>query len=465
LTGHRDPSRRADRARGFFIDHGMGVVIGETAKRAQRDDLQRRHARRHEPQRGKRHPTIGDNVTVGVGAAVLGAITLGDNVKVGAGSVVVKDVPPRATVVGIPARVVLQDGRPVPRRRAAARRHARPERRSRCAGCAKFWNSSKRRLADLRAVRRRRGRCRDLARSGRCLCGSITRARVRSNRSRRSSRRSRAHLRVRLTPSAEAHLGHARSFMFFDVLRRYLTHRGYRVTYVQNVTDIDDRSIAAARRAATVARHRRRLLREFKRSMRGLHVLDPDHEPRATRYVPEIVAMIEELIATRHAYVVGDGVYFSVRSFPRYGALSGRNVDELLIGARIAPDEKKDDPLDFALWKFAKPGEPSWPSPWGAGRPGWHIECSAMSHALLGEPFDIHGGGYDLIFPHHENEIAQSESLCPPADGQRVDARRPAALRRQARCRSRSATSSRSRAARPARPASDPAAFLADRLS
>jgi cysteinyl-tRNA synthetase len=218
-----------------------------------------------------------------------------------------------------------------------------------------------------------------------------------------------------LTPSAQAHLGHARSFMFFDVLRRYFVHLGYRVDFVRNVTDIDDRSIAEGRERG-VPWHVvvDEYFATFKRSMDRLHVIDPDREPRATQYIAEILAMIEALIEKEHAYVVGDGVYFSVPSFPRYGALSGRNTDELLIGARIAPGEEKRDPLDFALWKFAKPGEPAWPSPWGDGRPGWHIECSAMCHALLGEPFDIHGGGYDLIFPHHENEIAQTESLVPP---------------------------------------------------
>ncbi len=218
-----------------------------------------------------------------------------------------------------------------------------------------------------------------------------------------------------LTPSAEAHLGHARSFIFFDVLRRYLVDLGYRVTFVQNVTDIDDRSIEAARESG---RDWREIVNgyfsSFKRSMRRLHVLEPDHEPRATEFVPQILEMIGKLIAAGNAYVVGDGIYFRVKSFPRYGALSGRKVDELIVGARIAPGEEKEDPLDFALWKFAKPGEPSWPSPWGAGRPGWHIECSAMSHVLLGEPFDIHGGGFDLVFPHHENEVAQTESLVPP---------------------------------------------------
>jgi cysteinyl-tRNA synthetase len=215
-----------------------------------------------------------------------------------------------------------------------------------------------------------------------------------------------------LTPSARAHLGHARSFMFFDVLRRYLVKTGLRVTFVQNVTDIDDRSIATAREEGTTYRDViARNFGEFKAAMRKLNVMEPDREPYATGYIAEIVSMIEMLVRRGNAYVAGDGVYYRVRSFPRYGALSRRNVDELLIGARIEPGEDKADPLDFALWKFAKPGEPEWPSPWGAGRPGWHIECSAMSHALLGEPFDIHGGGFDLIFPHHENEIAQSEAL------------------------------------------------------
>ncbi len=224
-----------------------------------------------------------------------------------------------------------------------------------------------------------------------------------------------------LTPSARAHLGHARSFMFFDVLRRHLVKTGLRVTFVQNVTDIDDRSIATAREEGTTYREViARNFGEFKAAMRKLNVMEPDREPYATGYIAEIVSMIEMLVRRGNAYAAGDGVYYRVRSFPRYGALSRRNVDELLIGARIEPGEDKADPLDFALWKFAKPGEPEWPTPWGAGRPGWHIECSAMSHALLGEPFDIHGGGFDLIFPHHENEIAQSEALLPQPPMARV---------------------------------------------
>lgn len=219
-----------------------------------------------------------------------------------------------------------------------------------------------------------------------------------------------------LTPSAQAHLGHARSFLFFDLLRRYLAYRGYAVTYVQNVTDIDDRSINRARETGEnwydiVTGY----FNEFKASMRALGVMEPDVEPYATKYIPQIQTMIRELIERANAYIVEDGIYYRVSSFPNYGKLSNRNLEELQSGARIEIDEHKEDPLDFALWKFAKPGEPKWSfPPFGDGRPGWHIECSAMSQELLdpkGEGFDIHGGGADLIFPHHENEIAQSEPL------------------------------------------------------
>lgn len=219
-----------------------------------------------------------------------------------------------------------------------------------------------------------------------------------------------------MTPSAQAHLGHARSFLFFDVLRRYLTHKGYNVTYVQNVTDIDDRSIREGEATgqdyhAVIDRY----YGEFKASMRALGVLDYDREPYATHFIEPIQTMIRELVDRGHAYATADGIYYRVSTFPTYGRLANRNVEELESGARIEVDEQKEDPLDFALWKFAKPKEPKWPfPPYGDGRPGWHIECSAMSHALLdpeGRGFDIHGGGADLIFPHHENEIAQSEPL------------------------------------------------------
>ena len=221
-----------------------------------------------------------------------------------------------------------------------------------------------------------------------------------------------------LTPSAQAHIGHARSFLFFDVLRRYLEHCGYRVRYVQNVTDIDDRSIA---RANETGENWHDIVldyyRGFKTSMQKLDVREPDDEPYATDYISQIQEMIRGLIAKGAAYVSQDGIYFRVSAFPAYGKLANRNIEELESGARIEIDEHKEDPLDFALWKFAKPNEPKWPfDGYGDGRPGWHIECSAMSRELLdpqGDGFDIHGGGADLIFPHHENEIAQSESLMP----------------------------------------------------
>ena len=207
------------------------------------------------------------------------------------------------------------------------------------------------------------------------------------------------------------HIGNARTFLSFDVIRRYLAHRGYEVTFVQNITDVDDKIINRAneegRSAAEVAKE---YTTAFIAQMRALGVEDPTVRPKATETIPEMIDLIERLIASDHAYVVDGDVYFSVRSFPDYGKLSGRDIDEMHTQARVEADDRKRDALDFALWKDAKPGEPHWPSPWGEGRPGWHIECSAMSEMELGLPFDIHGGGSDLIFPHHENEIAQSEA-------------------------------------------------------
>jgi cysteinyl-tRNA synthetase len=207
------------------------------------------------------------------------------------------------------------------------------------------------------------------------------------------------------------HIGNARTFLTFDVIRRYLTYRGFEVRFVQNITDIDDKIIARAkeegRDAAEVARE---YTAAFQQATAALGILPPTVQPKATETIPQMIEMVERLIERGHAYVVDGDVYFSVRSFPEYGKLSGRNIDELEAGARVDVDERKRDPLDFALWKAAKPGEPHWPSPWGEGRPGWHLECSVMSEAELGLSFDIHGGASDLIFPHHENEIAQSEA-------------------------------------------------------
>jgi cysteinyl-tRNA synthetase len=200
--------------------------------------------------------------------------------------------------------------------------------------------------------------------------------------------------------------------MFFDVLRRYLIHLGYAVDFVQNVTDIDDRSIATAKETGEDWRAIvKRNYDSFRESMMKLGVRVPDSEPHATAYIPEIQAMIRELAAKGYAYASEDGIYFSVKHFKDYGKLAHKNVDDLLIGARVEENEYKQDPLDFALWKYAKPDEPRWEfEGYRAGRPGWHIECSAMAHAILGEPLDIHGGGFDLVFPHHENEIAQTEA-------------------------------------------------------
>ena len=207
------------------------------------------------------------------------------------------------------------------------------------------------------------------------------------------------------------HLGHARVMVVFDVVRRWLRAGGYRVTYVRNITDIDDKIIRrAAENGEEVADVTARFIHAMDEDLAALGVEKPDHEPRATQYVPQMLELIERLEQRRLAYRSSSGdVNFSVRRFSGYGKLSGKSLDELRAGERVDVDASKDDPLDFVLWKRAKAGEPAWESRWGPGRPGWHIECSAMSCALLGEHFDIHGGGQDLQFPHHENEIAQSE--------------------------------------------------------
>jgi cysteinyl-tRNA synthetase len=208
-----------------------------------------------------------------------------------------------------------------------------------------------------------------------------------------------------------SHIGHARSALVFDVLRRYLKYRGYRVTFARNFTDVDDKIIRRANEAGVAASEiSERYIAAERADMAALGILPPDVEPKATEHIAEMIALIERLIERGVAYTVDGDVYFEIRRFPPYGKLSGKNLEDLLVGARVDVDERKRDPRDFALWKAAKPGEPSWESPWGPGRPGWHIECSAMAMRYLGESFDIHGGGEDLIFPHHECEIAQSEA-------------------------------------------------------
>ncbi len=207
------------------------------------------------------------------------------------------------------------------------------------------------------------------------------------------------------------HIGHARSAIVFDVIQRYLRARGYAVTFVKNFTDVDDKIIARAKAEGQSPREiAERYIAEFRADMHAIGVAPADIEPKATDHIPEMIALIERLVSAGFAYVVDGDVYFEVRRFPEYGKLSGKNLDDLVAGARVDVDERKRDPRDFALWKSSKPGEPAWESPWGPGRPGWHIECSAMAMRFLGESFDLHGGGEDLIFPHHECEIAQSEA-------------------------------------------------------
>jgi len=208
-----------------------------------------------------------------------------------------------------------------------------------------------------------------------------------------------------------SHIGHARGAVAFDVIRNYFVRKGYKVTYVRNFTDVDDKIINRAKQEGiTAGEVAQKYIQAYHEDMKRLGVARADLEPKATEHVSEMVQIVKGLVEKGHAYPVDGDVYFRVSSFSEYGKLSKRNLEDLKAGARVEVDERKADPLDFALWKASKPGEPAWDSPWGPGRPGWHIECSAMSFKHLGESFDIHGGGKDLIFPHHENEIAQSEA-------------------------------------------------------
>ncbi|WMJ80318.1 cysteine--tRNA ligase [Clostridium sp. MB40-C1] len=207
------------------------------------------------------------------------------------------------------------------------------------------------------------------------------------------------------------HIGNARTFLVFDTVRRYFEYKGYEVNYIQNFTDIDDKMINRANREGiTVKELGDNFIKEYYQDADGLNIKRATNNPRATEYIEEIIEFVEDLINKGYAYEVDGDVYFNTKKFKEYGKLSGQNLEDLQAGARINVDERKEDPMDFAVWKSEKPGEPSWKSPWGNGRPGWHIECSCMAHNLLGETIDIHAGGADLVFPHHENEVAQSEA-------------------------------------------------------
>lgn len=208
------------------------------------------------------------------------------------------------------------------------------------------------------------------------------------------------------------HLGNARPIVVFDTIRRYLMYRGYDVTYIQNFTDVDDKIIKRANEEHDdPIKLAARYIDEFFKDVEALHVLPATKYPKVSEHMQEIIDFVQKIIDAGYGYVLEGDVYYSVRKYAGYGKLSGRNLDDMQAGARVDVDTRKQDPMDFALWKSAKPGEPAWDSPWGKGRPGWHIECSAMSCKYLGDQFDIHGGGQDLIFPHHENEIAQTECV------------------------------------------------------
>jgi len=207
------------------------------------------------------------------------------------------------------------------------------------------------------------------------------------------------------------HLGNARPIVVFDTIRKYFEYKGYQVTYVQNFTDVDDKIINRANEEGVdPLKLSQRYIKEYEKDAAALHVRPADVHPKVSEHIPEIISLVKTLVDQGHAYEIDGDVYFDVDSFSEYGKLSGRSLEDLRSGARVEVDQRKKNPLDFALWKSAKPGEPAWDSPWGKGRPGWHIECSAMSQKYLGDTFDIHGGGYDLVFPHHENELAQAEA-------------------------------------------------------
>ncbi|RLF54578.1 MAG: cysteine--tRNA ligase [Thermoplasmata archaeon] len=214
-----------------------------------------------------------------------------------------------------------------------------------------------------------------------------------------------------MTVYSDAHLGHARTYIAFDIIRRYLEYKGYKVTYVQNITDVDDKIIRSAReKGMDPLEYSRYYTERCLSDLSALGIREADIYPKASEHIDDMIEMIQKIIENGYGYVSDGDVYFSVDRFADYGKLSKQRIEDMKAGARIEPSEKKRNPLDFALWKSAKPDEPKWKSPWGEGRPGWHIECSAMSIKYLGVPFDIHGGGRDLIFPHHENEIAQAEA-------------------------------------------------------
>lgn len=388
---------------GLVIDHGMGVVIGETAEVGENCLLyQGVTLGGTGKEKGKRHPTLKNNVVVGTGAKILGAITIGNNVIIGANSVILKSVSDNSISVGVPGRITkkkivrmtteegmveVMDYFPDPTVEKIKELEARIDEISK-------------RLDSVEKINEKGGRMK--------IYNTLTGKKeefvpVEPGKVKMYS--------CGITAYDHCHIGHARSSVVFDIMRRYMTHKGFNFRYVRNFTDIDDKIINRAKQEGTpwdeVAK---KYIEEYYRDMDSLGVVRADVEPKATDHIKEIIDMVKGLQEKGYAYEIDGSIYFEVERFPGYGKLSKRDLEDMMAGARIEVDERKKNPMDFALWKASKEGEPSWDSPWGPGRPGWHIECSAMSLKHLGETFDIHGGGADLIFPHHENEIAQSEA-------------------------------------------------------
>ncbi len=387
----------------FVIDHGMGVVIGETAEIGRNCLLyQGVTLGGTGKEQGKRHPTLGDNVIVGAGAKILGAIKIGDNAVIGANSVILKPVPDNAICVGVPGRITrkkiirmtteeglveVMDYFPDPTVEKLKELEARFDEISKRLD---FLEEIKKRGGRMKIYNTMSGKKEDFipvapGAVGMYACG--------------------------ITVYDHCHIGHARSAIIFDVMRGYLRYKGFEVKYIRNFTDIDDKIINRARQEGISWNEvAKKYTDEYYNVMDTLGVGRADVEPKATEHIKEIIDIVQGLIDKGYAYEMQGDVYFEVGKFSDYGKLSNRDPEDMMAGARVDIDERKKNPMDFALWKSSKEGEPSWDSPWGPGRPGWHIECSAMSLKHLGESFDIHGGGADLIFPHHENEIAQSEA-------------------------------------------------------
>jgi cysteinyl-tRNA synthetase len=388
---------------GLVIDHGMGVVIGETAEVGENCLLyQGVTLGGTGKEKGKRHPTLKNNVVVGSGAKILGAITIGNNVIIGANSVILKPVPDNSICVGVPGRITrrkivrmtTEDGMvevmdyfPDPVVEKQKELESRVDELTKRLDAVERTKERGERMRIYNTLTGKKEEFLPVAEGkvGMYACG--------------------------VTVYDHCHIGHARSAVVFDVMRRYMVYKGYQFRYIRNFTDIDDKIINRAKQEGTswdaVAK---KYTDEYYRDMDRLGVGRADVEPKATEHIQEIIGIVKGLVDKGYAYEVDRSVYFEVEKFAGYGKLSKRDLEDMMAGARVEVDERKRNPMDFALWKASKEGEPSWESPWGPGRPGWHIECTAMSLKHLGETFDIHGGGADLIFPHHENEIAQSEA-------------------------------------------------------